>query len=324
MDSYASIPWSRIANKADFVPAGLPLARRRLSLVGLLEAAALPLGLFITIFWALSFQVHYYHPEVCYVFIAVGFIIPTAILLRAFVIHRRRALGLTDHDPIWLYKAAGTTFVATCLAVILGFANYRANTVKYYDIQNLSVVNGVNRLGTAATDEGMDVMAASGQQYMDAMLINFQKGTSVNEKMSIGFKDGTLYCVAPITRGTEPAAFYDFWAVGVDCCDPFGGDFWCGGDIRDDEARTAVRWMGDSERTYFRLAVNQAEEQYNIHARFPMFFTWSRDGASTISAYWDNGRRFFVIFTVVFIFVELGIIAFFLFLHKPKQPNEFY
>ena len=54
---------------------------------------------------------------------------------------------------------------------------------------------------------------------MDVAALEFTKGTDVNESLTMGYKDGQLYCVAPIVtpgpKDVPPPAFYEFWAVGA-------------------------------------------------------------------------------------------------------------
>merc|ERR1719401_1668359 len=106
------------------------------------------------------------------------------------------------------------------------------------------------------TVENVSPAAVGGKAYMDASTLIFTKGTYVDKTRALGFKDSDTYCVAPITIGDVPFAVYDFWAVGVNCCNPFGGDCWCGA-MGSPTANTGLRVMDNSKRAFYRLAVQQ-------------------------------------------------------------------
>ena len=66
-----------------------------------------------------------------------------------------------------------------------------------------------------------------GQQLLDAGIVQFAPGSQLDVKKSMGFKNGNLFCVAPIVFGTASPVSYDFWAVGKDCCSGSQADFSC-------------------------------------------------------------------------------------------------
>ena len=77
-----------------------------------------------------------------------------------------------------------------------------------------------------------------GQQLLDAGIVQFAPGSQLDVKKSMGFKNGELYCVAPIVFGTASPVSYDFWAVGKDCCSGSQADFSC----RRWAERAVLRW----------------------------------------------------------------------------------
>merc|ERR1719443_992372 len=102
-----------------------------------------------------------------------------------------------------------------------------------------------------------------GQQMMDSGRVYFAPGTALDVKKSMGFKNHDTYCVAPITNGCDKLPTYDFWAVGVNCCNGASTAFRCG-DFNNPHARSGLRVIREDQHPFFRLAVKQAEAAYNI------------------------------------------------------------
>jgi hypothetical protein len=135
---------------------------------------------------------------------------------------------------------------------------------------------------------GVNPATSSGQQLMDAGAVFFAHGSYLDFTKAISFSSGSKYCVVPIVLGKPERADYDFWAVGIDCCDehPRGNTFptvagepqkfHCG-DYNNPNARAGLRMMNTALRPYFRLAVEQAEAAYDIKAPHPLFFYWMED-----------------------------------------------
>eukprot|EP00971_Amphidinium_carterae_P319764 6355726-Amphidinium_carterae.1 len=118
----------------------------------------------------------------------------------------------------WSSFIAVSCLVGWALGLAVGDFIYGVHTRRGYEMQTLN------------TYPNVDPSEKSGQEVMDAGRIIFQVGTRLDLKRSMGFKNGQVYCVAPIvTPGKEPFS-YDFWAVGTDCCSGLVSDFHCGED----------------------------------------------------------------------------------------------
>lgn len=132
---------------------------------------------------------------------------------------------------------------------------------------------------------GVDATVARGQTLMDAGIVYFLPGTYVDVSRATFYGNNPTYCVAPITVGGAPMANYDFWAVGLNCCNDLppgapaanvGVGYHCG-DFDKPEARAGKRVMKDSLQPWFKLAVMKAQAAYNIDSPFPLFFHWLDD-----------------------------------------------
>merc|ERR1719240_914960 len=125
--------------------------------------------------------------------------------------------------------------------------NFTFNYQPYYDVMNLESYPNV------------DPSQMNGQQVMDAGQVGFVSGVTVDTSKSMGFYNLEWYCVAPIIKDKVRTPSHDFWAVGTNCC---GGPstaptkFKCG-EYNNPSAQSGLRLMKDSQRPFFRLAVQQ-------------------------------------------------------------------
>ena len=56
------------------------------------------------------------------------------------------------------------------------------------------------------TRKNIDPTSAGGARLLDAGVVEFTNDSFVEAEKALGLKDGTIYCVAPITRGDVPLA----------------------------------------------------------------------------------------------------------------------
>ncbi|CAE7943970.1 unnamed protein product, partial [Symbiodinium sp. KB8] len=188
------------------------------------------------------------------------------------------------------------------MATACGEWNFRTHTSAVYDLNNMNSYPAVNPAGH------------KGQQLMDAGRIFFSEGTGLDLKKAMSFKDSDTYCVAPITLGQDQMASYDYWAIGLNCCEGQSPDFQCG-EYNNGHARAGLRLMSDDQRPFFRLAVQQAEAAYNIRAEHPMFFHWVQDPVALMASWTEAATRFmlmssFCFFVMNFFCVSCAVVVF--------------
>merc|ERR1719161_2582403 len=138
---------------------------------------------------------------------------------------------------------------------------------------------------------------------MDAGRVEFLKGATLDLHKAYAFQNLETYCVAPITMynpqlgSTTPLSSYDFWAVGINCCAGSSSqevDFKCG-DFANADAHEGLRLMHDDQRSFLRLAVQQAEAAHMIKANHPLFFVWTDDSIGSMHNYMEKAYRNFAI-----------------------------
>lgn len=258
-----------------------------------------PWLIFTLVFTVESTSIHYSSSSVVtLVVILMGLVVIAAagLSVRAWL---KRKEG---HDPSWYIFLAVTGMLALVLGIYLGDWNYETNMVPYEDIQQL------------ATYSGIDPSTYVGAQLMDSGTIKFVHWAHLDIDYSMGFQNVDTYCVAPVAANKTKLTTYDFWAVGLNCCSGHKPDFHCG-EYSNAKARSGLRLMREELRSYFRLAVQQAEAAYNIHAGHPIFLEWMQDPDSEINAYQDAAYKYLLIGIFGYlgcqlVLVVLAVIAF--------------
>lgn len=196
------------------------------------------------------------------------------------------------------------------LAWVAGFLygddTFNSYFAPYYDIDNLN------------TYPSVDPSKYRGAQLMDAGQIDFVPGSRLDLQKSFGFKNGDIYCVAPIvgpaqntTKGgnaSNTLDHYDFWAVGLNCCSGHVADFHCG-EYTNPNAHKGLRLMRDDLRGYFRLAVEEAIAVYHIQAPHPVFMYWMEMPSDEIQAYLDDGWKSLLHGILGFFAVQVALTA---------------
>lgn len=268
-----------------------------MNVAGVFLSLFVPWILFCAVYAARTFAIRTTSPGLSLSIVLVGLLVAIIAIGLAVEAVRRKRRGDANYEPMWYIFLAFTSTLAWILAMGVGEWNWSTNMSMYLNMGHLNDYSAV------------DPARMRGQQMMDAGAVNFVNTTVVNTKLGMGFRNDEVYCVAPITSmiGT-PLASYDFWAVGMNCCSGAAADFQCG-DYNNPSAHAGLRWMKDSQRAFFRLAVQQAEASYGIHAQHPLFFTWVQDPVGELSAYKSDGWKFYTLGMVGHFFIQLFLVV---------------
>lgn len=249
-----------------------------MNIYGILFAYLIPLLLFCAVFATRCFSgtaalLHY-------VILFCELMVVLAIFWLAYNAWQQKRHGDLSYDPKWYIFLALTALLAYILAVTLGSLNYNANLSYYYSLAPLKDYSSV------------DPNTMSGQMLQDAGAVYFTDQTKLDINKSMGLAASKTYCVAPITSQSFLTS-YDFWAVGVGCCSPLGGDFTCG-DYNLANAHAGLRVVKEGAASWFRVAVQKAESTYGIRSVQPLFFTWVVDPVEEHSSYYRDGLIVFL------------------------------
>lgn len=259
-----------------------------------------PWCLFAAVLWLLSFSLHYTAPLV------VGLLVLFLVLLViAAGIHAWGAARSSNEDSVGQYRTAWFKVLvlwlalAWTMAVLIGESNYMDSTAAYYNIRTLQ------------TYENVDVSTGSGIAAMDAGIVVFKEGTTVDTSKSAAFRNDDIYCVAPLKLHDQAAENNDFWAVGRNCCSGYHGDFHCG-EYNNPRANSGIRVMRDVEAQFYRLAVRQAAAEWKLQARNPVFFTWMQDPMGKLERFQEAAMSVFqssllgyFVFQLLIVFVQV-------------------
>eukprot|EP00440_Ansanella_granifera_P006117 gb/GFBE01006634.1/.p1 GENE.gb/GFBE01006634.1/~~gb/GFBE01006634.1/.p1 ORF type:complete len:321 (+),score=62.95 gb/GFBE01006634.1/:1-963(+) len=258
--------------------------RFRMNLAPVYQCLFIPWLFFCAIYAVMSSSVHYYRPSLAYLTVALCGLVVLAVGWIALKLVMGKAPS--TREPNWYVFLAVTMAVAWILGIVFGNLNYSATVQRYYDYISLDIFPEVNPSIT------------QGQQVMSGGRVYFGNTSVLDVRRSIGFKNVDTYCVAPISivQGgtTMPLQTYDFWAVGLGCCSLNTADFHCG-EYNNPNAHSGLRLLEDSQRDFYRLAVQQAEAAYSIKANHPLFFYWVEDATAEMESFKGEGYKYFMI-----------------------------
>jgi len=224
--------------------------------------------------------------------VVVGFAICVATAVQACLAAGKQ--GTIGSRLYWLLCAG--LAAAWVGGLVVGGVNFYENVRPYYDVTALNVAKNV------------DPIAATGAGYLDVGSVYFADGTQVREDLSLGFKDGDTYCVAPVGSESQPnATKFTFWAVGLNCCIPSPpAKFWCGMATNYYKVYAGLRWMGDWDK--FKLGIQQAGAEYGISAESPVLLTWTRDPKADTDAMRYSGVEVYCISVAVHACLQLAVV----------------
>jgi len=272
--------------------------RHRLNVHGILLSLFAPWLLFVFVYAVLSFRIHYGQPQICYLLTALAFLFGVAAPGIFAANQTKKKITDTNYTPSWNIYLVGTCFLAFFVGAFSGQYNYGRFMQPYYDYLNLAVY------------EDLDTNEFVGQQLMDAGRINFKAGTALELNHSMGFRNTEMFCVAPIVTKHSPykALSNDFWAVGKNCCSGSQADFHCKG-FSDPTSTGALRLISQSDRPFYRLAVQQAEATYKITATHPLFFEWVHNADTSMESFYTAGVADFVMWICCYFLFQATLTA---------------
>jgi len=254
----------------------------------------LPWILFTCMFLVNSFSTKYNSPLMADMATVLCYIVALLCGYFAYVSFRKWRQGVgTPEWPIFLFI---TCLLACCVGQAVAQVNYVKNMRPYYDIDSMQ------------NYPAMDPARNKGQQLMDLGQVTFVKGSRLELSKSIGFRNKDVYCVAPIVSGNGTMDTYDFWAVGVNCCSGHLPDFRCG-EYNNPYARSGLRLMQDKDRSYFRLAVDQAVAAHNIKVTHPVFLHFMQNPMAEVNAYQDEGYKCFVFGVCLYLVLQILLVS---------------
>jgi hypothetical protein len=259
-----------------------PGHRIRMNIVPMFLNIFVPWGVFIIALGITSFWIMYVKPRLGYALLAV--LVLFWLITVAIAMERKR----NDPEPTWYIYFAIMCGIALLAAILLGSYIYTNYSLPYYMVKDLKVLANVN------------TMTEKGQNVMDAGILYFTEGNAIDPMRTWHFKQKTVYCAAPIIKGSWPAVpetqSFDFWAVGKDCCSTSSSDFRCGA-FNNPMARSGIRVLDDRDRPFYRLAVEQASSLYGIMANHPVFFEWVQDPLETVDSWNEKAFTNFLVYT---------------------------
>lgn len=270
--------------------------RRRLNIQPLFLCVVVPWATYALVLGVLSFSMHHDTPALCY----------TIISLTALAIAGIGFLGLTssgrwfanaEHEPTWLIFLFGSMSLSFVAAFAMGSMNYSDNLERYFNLRNLNNYTDVYPT------------RVHGQQLMDAGMVEFAPGTYLDISKSDGFRNNDIYCVVPITIGNATLATYDFWAVGKNCCSGSRPNFHCA-NFNNPRANGGLRLMADTDRAFYRLAVQEAEATYGIKAVHPLFFHWDVHPLAIAEGWKLDGRNNFIAWSLAYLIFQTFVVSF--------------
>merc|ERR1719331_1833277 len=267
-----------------------PDRRRRMNGLAVMLNLFLPWILFWVTFAIWSFKFHFRYPQ---------FLPHVAVVLCALCLYPLWLLydsHQRGQDPMWYGYTCIMFFGAIGFGMYLGNWNYESNmwyAFKYRSLENYPSI-----------DVGKELAV----NVLDAGRVYFSSTAVIDRSQSWHFKDGTLYCVAPIisSLGMQTKTL-DFWAVGTDCCSDTSSDFRCG-EFTNMNARSGLRLLDESKLKMYRLAVEQTTQQFKIHSTNPLFFEWTQDPLEDVQKFQIAGWQSFQLAVVASLVVNVVII----------------
>mmetsp|Transcript_391 Transcript_391/g.1343 ORF Transcript_391/g.1343 Transcript_391/m.1343 type:complete len:312 (-) Transcript_391:29-964(-) len=294
-------------------------ANRPLDLGSVLIVLLVPFVLFAVVYWAWGFWLRF---RLWWAALLLG---PIFGLIACVAITGTAWKKLREDGGVrvWIALAAGM-WIAFILAVLRADMAYWSFIHSHYLYKELADYVNI--------DPSMD----KGQAYMDAGQVYFKENSYVDRATATAYKSGMIFCVAPIVRQppsnqggasqvavngpmvTPESGTVDFWAVGINCCNP-SGENWACGEVNNTEARSGLRLLRDDVRPFFLMGVQEWSAGLNIPAKHPLFFYWVQDPLAEVDAYATKGDRMYWSDLVCFFLLSFVLTHVFLYLLYQKH-----
>mmetsp|Transcript_31978 Transcript_31978/g.62922 ORF Transcript_31978/g.62922 Transcript_31978/m.62922 type:complete len:324 (+) Transcript_31978:169-1140(+) len=272
---------------------------RRMNALVLLQVLFLPWIAFLVTFAAVSFYVHYWFPLSTVLSVAATFGGSIWVCIAAL-----RNRSQESHKRFFLASMSATVACAVFFGWLLGDLNFWGDMQPAYETEHLAAYSNVNP-STEKLWSG-EAVPTRGRRYQDVGRIYFTSSTVIDVNRSANFKVGNLYCVAPIVDpNCRDNCGFDFWAVGVNCCDEDGRRFHCG-DYTNPLSKAGIRLTSEGRRQSFRMAVMAAESIHGLTSVHPLFFMFVKDPVAVAESWKRKGYRRFVV--VMFVSFFAGIL----------------
>lgn len=231
----------------------------------------------------------------------------------ALVFIALNAKGQPRMGGSWYLFLGVLCLLAILNSTVCGAYNYWLHMFQYWSYDENAVYTNV-----------LPTEPAAG--HADAGKIVFSSTARVDTSRAIGYKVGSVYCVAPILDDTQLDKV-EYWAAGIDCCDA-RGDFDCD-DTWNPQARsgvvilntahgdTSVSQTGKGKRKagfhffkspwdYYIKAVREAEGNFAVtSAEHPLFVRWVADPQQIQDDYWRSGVGTLVATVCIYLLVSL-------------------
>mmetsp|Transcript_27687 Transcript_27687/g.45340 ORF Transcript_27687/g.45340 Transcript_27687/m.45340 type:complete len:341 (+) Transcript_27687:125-1147(+) len=257
--------------------------RRRINAVPIILSLLIPWFIFVIVCGSVSFYWRYSSPGICC--FLVSFIACIVIFFGATTYHQYRKRAVFNEparEPTWFGPLFVMSLLCWIFGLVIGNSNFSANMAPYYNFKSFQAYPDVHPGIT------------SGKAVLDGGIFIFTPTTSPDVSKAVSFKTVDTYCVAPVVSDSKPLIAYDFWAVGKNCCSGDMADFSCG-EFNNPAARGGLRLLADNERSFYRLAVQQAEAMYHLKAVHPLFFYWAQDPVAEMTSWKQEGYKFYFI-----------------------------
>lgn len=199
----------------------------------------------------------------------------------------------------WFMLLAIVCVCAVVNGSIVGMYNYWTNMYPYWSYYEHKTYTNV-------------LPSESAIGHADAGQLVFADTARVDTTRALGYKTGTVFCVAPIL-GDRVVDHVEYWAAGIDCCNA-RGDFSCD-DSWDPKAKSGLvlptfiggnvemtasdigakgKWW-KTTRDKFIQAVKMAEASYDLKsAKNPLLVRWISKPQQFTDDLWRHGVGFVV------------------------------